>query len=81
MIVGFLMMQQITKMDWTVDLADAIPSFITIFAMAFTYSISEGIAFGVISYTILNVSTGKSSKVTILMYILTLLFVLKYIFL
>lgn len=81
MIVGFLMMQQVVKLDWTSDLTDAIPSFITIFAMAFMYSISEGIAFGVISYTILNVLTGKSSKVTILMYILTLLFVLKYIFL
>ena len=80
-IVGFLMMQQITKMDWTRDLAAAISSFITVFAMAFMYSISEGIAFGVISYTILNVATGSSSKVTALMYILTILFVLKYAFL
>ena len=49
--------------------------------MAFTYSISEGIAFGVIFYTLLHFMTGKTSKITPLMYVLTVLFILKYIFL
>lgn len=80
-IVGFLMMQQVAKIDWTGNLLNAIPAYITIFSMAFMYSISEGICFGVISYTILHVLAGKAKDVTPLMYILTVLFVLKYIFL
>ena len=80
-IVGFLMMQQVAKINWTDDVLTAIPAYITIFSMAFMYSISEGICFGVISYTILHVLSGKSKDVTPLMYILTVLFILKYIFL
>lgn len=80
-IVGFLMMQQVAKIDWTSDTLTAIPAYITIFSMAFMYSISEGICFGVISYTILHVFAGKGKDVTPLMYILTVLFLLKYIFL
>ena len=79
--VGFLMMQQVAKIDWTSDILTAIPAYITIFSMAFMYSISEGICFGVISYTILHVFSGKAKDVTPLMYILTVLFILKYIFL
>ena len=80
-IVGFLMMQQVAKISWTDDVLTAVPAYITIFSMAFMYSISEGICFGVISYTILHVLSGNSKDVTPLMYILTVLFVLKYIFL
>lgn len=80
-IVGFLMMQQVAKINWTSDTLTAIPAYITIFSMAFMYSISEGICFGVISYTLLHVFAGKGKDVTPLMYILTVLFVLKYIFL
>lgn len=80
-IVGFLMMQQVAKINWTDDILTAIPAYITIFSMAFMYSISEGICFGIISYTILHVFAGKSKDVTPLMYILTVLFILKYIFL
>ena len=77
-IVGFLMMQQVTKIDFE-DLAEAIPAFITIFAMPFMYSISEGIALGVISYVVINLVIGKSKKLTPLMYVLAVLFILKYI--
>ena len=56
-----------------------IPAFICIFAMAFLYSISEGICFGIISYTVLNVAAGKAKQVTPLMYVLTVVFILKYI--
>jgi AGZA family xanthine/uracil permease-like MFS transporter len=79
--VGFLMMQQVKDIDWFTDYAEAVPAFIAIASMAFTYSISEGIAFGVIFYTLLHLLTGKTSKITPLMYVLTVLFVLKYVFL
>lgn len=78
-IVGFLMMQQVTKIDFT-DLPEAIPAYIAIFAMPFMYSISEGIALSVISYVVIHMALGKSKKITPLMYILAVLFVLKYIF-
>ena len=77
-IVGFLMMQQVAKINWTNDVLTAVPAYITIFSMAFMYSISEGICFGVISYTLLHVFAGKGKDVTPLMYILTVLFILKY---
>ena len=77
-IVGFLMMQSVAKISWTDDILTAVPAYITIFSMAFMYSISEGICFGVISYTLLHVFSGKGKDVTPLMYILTVLFVLKY---
>ena len=80
-IVGFLMMQQVGRIDWQNNLTETIPAFIAIFSMAFMYSISEGIAFGVISYTVLHVFTGQRSTVTPLMYGLTVIFLLKYIFL
>ena len=76
--VGFLMMQQVAKIAWD-DVLEAIPAFICIFAMAFLYSISEGICFGIISYTVLNVAAGKAKQVTPLMYVLTVVFILKYI--
>ncbi|HIY19871.1 MAG TPA: NCS2 family permease [Candidatus Blautia avistercoris] len=78
-IVGFLMMQQVTKIDFT-DLPEAIPAFIAIFAMPFMYSISEGIALGVISYVVVNLACKNAKKITPLMYILAILFLLKYIF-
>ena len=76
-IVGFMMMQQVTKIDFN-DLLEAIPAFITIMAMPFMYSISEGISLGVISYVIIHVCTGKTKKITPLMYVLALLFIAKY---
>ena len=79
-VVGFLMMQQVTKLDWN-DLTSAIPAFICIFAMPFMYSISEGIALGIISHVILHLCTGKAKNVTPLMYVLAVVFVLKYVIL
>lgn len=76
-IVGFMMMQQVTKIDFD-DLTEAIPAFIAIIAMPFMYSVSEGIAMGVISYVVLNLVSGKKDKLTPLMYVLAVLFVLKY---
>lgn len=81
-IVGFLMMTSITKIDFS-DYTEAIPSYIAITAMPFMYSISEGIAMGVISYVVINLATGKAAekKISTLMYLLAALFVVKYIML
>ena len=79
-VVGYLMLTSVTKIDFS-DMTEAIPCFIAIIAMPFMYSISEGIAMGVISYVVLNVATGKAKekKISILMYVLAVLFILKYV--
>ena len=81
-VVGFLMLTSVTKIDFD-DLTEALPAFITIIAMPFLYSISEGIALGVISYVIIYVCTGKAKdkKISGLMYALAVIFILKYVFL
>lgn len=79
-VVGFFMMQSVAKINWS-DMLEAIPAFICIFAMPFMYSISEGISFGVISFVVLNAVAGKAKKITPLMWVLAVLFILKYIFL
>ncbi len=76
--VGFLMMTSIVKIDFS-DYTEAIPAFVAIFAMPFMYSISEGIAMGFISYVVINMIGGKFKKISPLMYVLAVLFVLKYI--
>ena len=79
-VVGFLMMQQVVKLDWS-DALEAIPAFIAIMAMPFLYSISEGISLGIISYVILHLLAGKTKKISPLMYVLAVVFVLKYVML
>lgn len=81
-VVGFLMLTSITKIDFN-DFTEAIPAYICIIAMPFMYSISEGIAMGVISYVVINLLTGKMKEkhISTLMYVLAVLFVLKYILL
>ena len=80
-VVGYLMLTSVTKIDFS-DMTEAIPCFIAIIAMPFMYSISEGISMGVISYVVINLITGKAKekKISVLMYVLAVLFVLKYIF-
>ena len=80
-VVGYLMLTSVTKSDFS-DMTEAIPCFIAIIAMPFMYSISEGISMGVISYVVINLITGKAKekKISALMYVLAVLFVLKYIF-
>jgi AGZA family xanthine/uracil permease-like MFS transporter len=78
--VGFLMVSAIVNVDFN-DLSEAIPAYLCMLAMPLAYSISEGIAIGVISYVVINLCTGKSKKITPLMYVLAVLFVCKYIFL
>ncbi len=76
-VVGFMMMQQVVNLDWT-TLEDAVPAFVCITMMGFAYSISEGISLGIISYVLLHVLTGKAKDMNALMYVLAVLFVLKY---
>lgn len=78
--VGFLMVMAVTEIKFE-DVTEALPAYLCFLCMPLMYSISEGIAIGVISYTLINVCCGKAKKVTPLMYILTVLFIAKYIFL
>ena len=77
-IVGFLMLQQVGKISWEGDPLETIPAYICIATMPFAYSISDGISFGVLSYVILHLLAGKAKKITPLMYVLAVLFLLKY---
>lgn len=81
-IVGFYMLSNVGLINFE-DASDGIPAFICIAAMPFFYSISEGIAMGVISYVVINLASGKAKekKISIVMYILAFLFALKYILL
>lgn len=78
--VGFLMVSAVVEIDFS-DLTEAIPAYLCLIAMPLMYSISEGIAIGVISYVVINLICGKAKKITPLMYVLAVLFVLKYVFL
>lgn len=80
--VGFLMFESVVDLKFDENnLTEAIPAYLCILAMPLFYSISEGICIGVISYVVLQAATGKAKKVTPLMYVLAVLFVLKYVFL
>ena len=81
-VVGFYMLTNVVNIDFN-DVSEALPCYICILAMPFFYSISEGISMGVIAYVAMNLLTGKAKekKISVLMYILAVLFILKYIFL
>jgi len=78
--VGFLMLSAVVKIDFE-DAAEAVPAYLCVIAMPLMYSISEGIAIGVISYVLINVFCGRAKKITPLMYVLMVLFLAKYFFL
>lgn len=78
--VGFLMLGAVVQIDFN-DLTEAVPAYLCLLTMPLMYSISEGIAMGVISYVVINVCCAKTKKITPLMYVLAVLFVCKYIFL
>lgn len=77
-IVGALMIKSVGKIAWD-NMEEAIPCFLTIAMMPFGYSISDGIAFGFISYVLLKLVRGKVKEVPVLMYIITALFLAKYV--
>lgn len=80
--VGFLMFEAVVDLKFDGDsIVETIPAYLCIIAMPLFYSISEGICIGIISYVVLHLATGKAKQVKPLMYVLSLLFILKYIFL
>ena len=82
LMVGFLMVSTVNKIHFDESrMEESIPAYLAMLAMPLFYSISEGISLGVISYVLLHVAGGKGKKVAPLMYVLAVLFVLKYIFL
>ncbi|MEE4285196.1 MAG: NCS2 family permease [Mariniphaga sp.] len=76
-LVGFFMMSPIQKINFD-DFTEAIPAFITIIVMPLTYSIAEGIVFGMLSYVFLKLLTGKMKDISVVMIVLAVLFILKF---
>lgn len=77
-IVGVMMAAPVKEIDWK-DYSEAIPAFVTMLLMPLAYSISDGIMLGMISYVVINAFTGKFKKVSVTMWILAVLFVLRYV--
>jgi len=79
-LVGALMTESIARVDWR-DFTEGLPAFVTILATPLTFSIATGLSFGLISYTLVKVAAGRFREVSILLWVLTLLFILRYIYL
>ena len=77
-IVGLLMMKEVRHIDFE-DFTNALPAFLTIILMPFTYSIAEGIVFGMISYVLIKLLSGRMKEVSIAMYIMAALFLVSII--
>jgi len=78
--VAVLMSAGLAKVDWS-DLTEAVPVLITVLIMPFTFSIVQGIAFGFISYVVMKLFTGKASSLSSGMYVVSALFIAKFVFL
>src|SRR6202167_531258 len=79
-LVGALMTESIAQVDWS-DFSEAVPSFITMLATPLTFSIATGLSLGLISYTVVKIAVGKFREITALIWILTALFILRYVYL
>ncbi|MEN9917629.1 MAG: hypothetical protein RL662_65 [Bacteroidota bacterium] len=77
-IVGLLMMSSVVKIDFD-DITESLPAFVTIIFMPFTYSISQGIIFGILSFVIMKLFAGKQKDISIAIYTISLLFIIKII--
>lgn len=77
-LVGLFMMEPIAKVNLK-DFTEAIPAFLAIVMMPFAYSIAEGIVFGMLGYTILKLLAGKAKEVSITMYVLSIIFIIRFI--
>jgi AGZA family xanthine/uracil permease-like MFS transporter len=74
------MTQSISQIDWS-EFSEAVPAFITMLATPLTFSIATGLSLGLISYTVVKIGAGKFREITALVWILTALFILRYIYL
>jgi AGZA family xanthine/uracil permease-like MFS transporter len=79
-LVGALMTQSISHVAWD-DFTEAFPAFLTMLTMPLTFSIATGLSLGVIGYTVVKVGTGRIREVSVVLWILTLLFILRYVYL
>jgi adenine/guanine/hypoxanthine permease len=79
-LVGGLMMQSISEIDWP-DFSEAFPAFVTVVAMPLTFSIATGLSFGVITYTVVKLAAGKHREVSIVLWALTILFIIRDVYL
>jgi AGZA family xanthine/uracil permease-like MFS transporter len=79
-LVGALMTQSIALIDWH-DFSETVPAFITMLATPLTFSIATGLSLGLISYTVVKIAAGKIREINLLVWILTVLFLLRYIYL
>jgi AGZA family xanthine/uracil permease-like MFS transporter len=79
-LVGALMTQSIAHIEWS-DFSEAVPAFITMLATPLTFSIATGISLGLIAYTVVKIAVGKVREITVLIWILTALFILRYVYL
>jgi len=79
-LVGALMTESIARIQWG-DFSDALPAFITMLATPLTFSIATGLSLGLISYTVVKVAAGKIREINPLVWILTVLFILRYVYL
>jgi AGZA family xanthine/uracil permease-like MFS transporter len=79
-VVGALMTESLGRVEWP-DITEAIPAFVTMLATPLTFSIATGLSFGLMSYTLVKVAAGKLKQVSPIIWVLTLLFVLRYIYL
>ena len=77
--IGVLMVQGITNIDWE-DITEAVPAFLTIVFMPFSYSIADGIAMGFISYAVIKLCTGKAKTVPYMVWIIAILWVIKFMY-
>jgi AGZA family xanthine/uracil permease-like MFS transporter len=78
--VGALMCGAVARVKWD-DFTDAFPAFLTIVATPLTFSIATGLSLGLLSFTILKLGTGRYREISPLIWILSALFLLRYIFL
>jgi adenine/guanine/hypoxanthine permease len=79
-LVGALMTQSVMQVDWP-DFTEAFPAFVVILAMPLTFSIATGLSFGVICYTIVKIAAGKFREISVVVWALTILFLLRYVYL
>ena len=79
-VVGSMMVKNVVHVNWD-DYTESIPTFLTLIIMPLAFSITEGISFGFISYTLLKLFSGKGKEVNWIIYLITLLFIARYIWL
>ena len=79
-VVGALMTQSIARVDWS-DFTEGAPAFITMLAMPLTFSIATGLSLGLICYTLVKLAAGKTKQITPFVWVLTLLFMGRYVYL